>query len=52
VTTVETTVTVSIPEDGMALEMLEGLVAQAINKAGQDLLQQACRAIEDDLLNK
>jgi len=51
-TTVKTTVTVSKPEDGMALEVLKGLVAQAINKAGQDLLQQACRAIEDDLLHK
>ena len=51
-TIVKTTVTVSIPEDGTALEVLKGLVAQAINKAGEDLLQQACRAIEDDLLHK
>ena len=51
-TTVKTTVTVSISEDGKALEVLEGFMAQAVNKAGQDLLQQVCRAIEDDPLHK
>lgn len=51
-TTVETTITVRlrrIPE-GADLGELEGLVLQAVQKAGQELLLLACRQVEAELL--
>lgn len=48
--TVETTITVSIPEDGLSLEALEGAVAQAVAKGGRELVVAGCRAIEEQIL--
>ena len=45
--TVETTVTISVPEEGMSLEALEAALAAALAQAGQRLLLAACRAMEE-----
>jgi len=44
--TVETAITVSIPDEGTTLEELEERVAQAMQEAGRELLLQACRILE------
>lgn len=49
--TVETTITVSIPE-GADLGELEGLVCQAMQKAGQELLLLACQQVEEQVLTE
>ena len=44
--TVDTTITVSIPESGATLGEVEKGVAQAVEEAGRELLAAACRALE------
>ncbi len=44
--TVETTITVSIPEESVTLGELEEQVAQAVQEAGRTLLAEACQALE------
>ncbi len=44
--TVETTITVSIPDNGATLGELEERVAQAVQEAGRTLLAEACQALE------
>lgn len=48
--TVETTITVKIPDDGATLDQLEGQVAKAVQEAGRTLLVEACRALEEQAL--
>lgn len=48
--TVETTITISIPEEGVTLETLEGTVAQAVAKVGRDMVVAGCRAIEERVM--
>ena len=43
---VETTITVSIPEEGVTLGKLERRVAEALQEAGRRLVAAACEAIE------
>lgn len=50
--TVETTITVSIPEDGMSLEALERAVAQEVRQAGQELIMAACKNMEGEILTR
>jgi hypothetical protein len=45
-TTVKTTVTLSISEKSRSLEELEAQIGQALQKAGRELLTQACRQVE------
>ncbi len=45
--TVETTVTISVPDDGMSLEALEAAITTALTQAGQRLLLAACQAVEE-----
>ena len=47
---VETTISVTIPEEGATLGELEGRVAQAVQEAGRTLLAEACRALEEQAL--
>lgn len=51
-TTVETTVTTNIHEEGMTLEALEAEIAKSLQRAGRLLLEQACRAMEDEILER
>lgn len=44
--TVETTVTISVPDEGISLEALETAIAAALAQAGQRLLLAACQTIE------
>ena len=48
--TVETTITVSIPEEGMNLEALAAAMAQAVGRAGQELMVAACQRREKEVL--
>ena len=47
---VETTISITIPEEGMTLEDLEAAVAQAVVQAGQELLVAGCAAMEARVL--
>jgi hypothetical protein len=49
-TTVRTTVTISINPNGMNLEALEAQIGKAVQHAGGELLLQAAKAIEAQLL--
>lgn len=51
-TTVETTVTITIPEKGMTLEDLESEIGQALKNAGQHLVAQVCQAMEAEILEQ
>ncbi len=48
--TVETTIRVSIPDEGMTLEQLEAAVGEVVRDAGQALLLAGCQAIETQAL--
>jgi hypothetical protein len=48
--TVETTIRVSIPEEGATLGQLEAVVARAVEEAGQRLLLGACGELEEEAL--
>jgi hypothetical protein len=50
--TVTTTVTLSISPEGMSLEALEAEIGQALQRAGQELLVQACHTLEVGLLER
>jgi hypothetical protein len=43
---VETTVTISIYPEGMTLEALEAEIARGVQRAGRQLLVQACQSLE------
>ncbi|MDI6773703.1 MAG: UPF0236 family protein [bacterium] len=45
--TVETTVTISVPDEGLTLEALEAAIAGALGQAGRQLLVAACQAMDD-----
>lgn len=45
--TVETTVTISVPDEGLTLEALEAAIAGALGQAGRQLLLAACQAMDD-----
>ncbi|MGB2894913.1 MAG: UPF0236 family protein, partial [Anaerolineales bacterium] len=49
-TTVETTVNIIINPEEQSLEELEAQIGQALQRAGQQLLTQACQQMEDQLL--
>jgi len=51
-TTVETTVTLSISPKGHTLEELEPQIGEALQQAGKDLLVQACRIMEAQVLEE
>ena len=51
-TNVETKVTLSIKPNGMTLEELEKEIGQVLQHAGQQLLLQACQAMEADLMEQ
>ncbi len=48
--TVETTIRVSIPEEGATLGELEAAVTQAAEEAGRQLLLAACEEMEEEAL--
>jgi hypothetical protein len=48
-TTVETTISITIAETGVSLQSLEAAVAEALGKAGRELLLAACAAVERNL---
>src|SRR6266536_4481249 len=48
--TVETTIKVSIADEGMSLEQLEAAVGEVVRDAGQALLLAGCQAIETQAL--
>jgi len=48
--TVETTITVSIPEGGATLDELEAAVGRAVEEAGQRLLTAGCADLEEEAL--
>lgn len=50
-TTVETTVTVSINQEGNTLEELEAKIGGALQQAGRELLREACQHIEAQVLD-
>src|SRR3989337_3153836 len=50
--TVETTITISIPEDGVTLAELEAAVTQAAEEAGRRLLLAACEEVEEQALRE
>lgn len=50
--TVNTTITLSIPEDGMSLEALEAAVAEAVGRAGRELVIAGCQAMEAEALER
>jgi hypothetical protein len=49
-TTAETTVSISINPKGQSLEELEAQIGQALQRAGRDLVAQACHQMEAQLL--
>jgi len=48
--TVETTITVSIPEGGATLREVEAEVAKGVQEAGRKLLLAACQALEAEAM--
>jgi len=50
-TTVETTVTISINEEGQSMEELEAQIGAMLQQAGRELLIQACHHVETQLLD-
>jgi hypothetical protein len=50
--TVTTTVALSMSPEGMSLEALEAEIGQALQRAGQELLVQACHTLEVGLLER
>lgn len=50
--TVQTTITISIPDEGMSLQELENAVAQAARRACQQLLTAAAQEMETRILQK
>lgn len=49
-TTVKTTVTISINEEGNTLEELEAIIGGALQQAGRELLCEACQHVEAQVL--
>lgn len=50
--TVETTIKISIPQEGMTLQALEVAVAQEVRRAGRELILAGCKAMEAQILNR
>lgn len=50
--TVETTISITIPEGGMSLEVLEALIVQEAQRGGRELLVAGCRAMEASVVAK
>lgn len=48
--TVETTITISIPEGGATLREVEAEVAKGVQEAGRKLLLAACQALEEEAM--